>query len=103
MIYKKSDFEDLILTNEFGINIFGPKEFLEIVTPDVLLIPGLAFANSGERLGKGKGFFDKYLENFQGIKIGICFSLQVLPNVPMELHDKKMDYLVTDINWIKCI
>ena len=66
------------------------------VEPDVLLIPGMAFDENFERLGRGKGYFDSYLEEFKGIKIGICFSFQLLKEVPKEKHDKSMDYIITD-------
>jgi len=71
------------------------------VTPNVILVPGLAFTKEGERLGRGKGYFDKYLENSQSIKIGICFDLQIKPDVLAKAHDIEMDYVITETNIYK--
>ena len=70
-------------------------------TANVLLIPGLGFTKTGERLGRGKGFFDRYLENFQGIKMGVCFERQLSETVFSEPHDKCMDYIITETNIYK--
>jgi 5-formyltetrahydrofolate cyclo-ligase len=66
------------------------------VTPDVLLIPGLAFTSKFDRLGRGKGYFDSYLKNFSGKKIGLCFEDQIVKSVYPEEHDEKLDYLITE-------
>lgn len=61
------------------------------------LVPGLAFDRSGFRLGRGKGFYDRALQNFKGVKVGVLFSLQIIESgVPHEAHDVCMDYLLTE-------
>ncbi|QDK37083.1 5-formyltetrahydrofolate cyclo-ligase [Bdellovibrio sp. NC01] len=68
-----------------------------------LLIPGLAFNKDGRRLGKGKGFYDRALENFSGLKVGICFDFQISQQtLPFEEHDVRMDVLITDSGLIDC-
>lgn len=96
MIFIKCRFEELIETTEFGVKLMAPKLGGEVITPNILVVPGLAFSQKGERLGRGKGYYDKYLKNFLGIKIGICFEDMVVNNLPTELHDIDMDYVVTD-------
>ncbi len=96
MIFFQTRFDDLIATRVFGVTIKSPKTEASIVVPDLLLVPGLGFSRKGERLGRGKGFYDKYLENFNGLKIGICTSEQILNEIPTEDHDIKMDGLITD-------
>jgi 5-formyltetrahydrofolate cyclo-ligase len=71
------------------------------VTPKALLIPGLAFTKEGKRLGRGKGYFDRYLENYNGIKIGVCFEVQVFDDLQNDEHDVLMDYVVTEKNIYK--
>jgi 5-formyltetrahydrofolate cyclo-ligase len=66
------------------------------VEPNVLIIPGLMFSESGERLGRGGGYYDRYLENHDVIKIGVCFDEQVNSNIKTEEHDINIDYLITD-------
>ena len=65
--------------------------------PDLILIPGLAFDERGGRLGKGKGFYDRYLDGKNGLKIGLAFDVQVLrKKLALEPHDKLLDGLVTE-------
>ncbi len=96
MIFFHTRYDDLIGTRVFGVTIKSPKADAREVVPDLLLVPGLGFSRTGERLGRGKGFYDKYLKNFNGLKIGICTREQILDQVPTENHDVKMDGLITD-------
>lgn len=61
-----------------------------------ILVPGLAFDQRGQRLGRGRGYFDRYLSHFQGLKVGVCFEFQVVEQVPIDPWDQPLDYLVTD-------
>lgn len=68
-----------------------------------LLIPGLVFNKNGNRMGKGKGFYDKTLNSYRGIKVGICFDFQIAETpLPTEAHDVRMDYLITESGLIDC-
>lgn len=96
MIFKVSKFSELELQRDFGSKILGPKKSNLVVTPQVVLIPALAFSKKGERLGRGRGFFDRYLESFTGLKVGIGFEMQVFLEIPVEAHDIKCDFLITE-------
>lgn len=62
-----------------------------------ILVPGLVFDNRGFRLGRGKGYYDRYLTDYQGLKVGLCnHDLFVLRPLPKENWDVRMDYVVTD-------
>ena len=63
---------------------------------DVMVTPGVAFTRNGERLGRGKGFYDKYLsrKGFRAHTIGICYPCQVVDSLPTEPHDKVLDKVV---------
>ena len=64
---------------------------------ELALIPGLAFCpSSGLRLGRGGGYFDRFLarEDFQGFPAGVCFEGQLLPALPAEAHDVPMQAVV---------
>ena len=64
---------------------------------DVFLVPGVAFDKQGYRLGRGGGFYDRYLQDCKGLKIGIAFSCQVSKAaLPRESHDIPMDMLITE-------
>ena len=96
MLFKRCAFDQLEVKSDFGVELLGPPKSAAVVTPQVLLIPGLAFSLKGERLGKGKGYYDKYLDNFKGLKIGLAFNEQIFPSVPVEAHDHLMDWIVSD-------
>lgn len=96
MVFRESSLDELVSKIDFGPKIMGPMDEMKLVTPTVLLIPGIAFTKNGERLGRGKGFFDKYLQNFKGKKIALGFECQIRESLPVESHDVKVDYLITE-------
>ena len=71
------------------------------VVPQILLVPGLAMSKIGQRLGRGGGFYDRYLENFIGLKIGLTFDCCLLETLPEEDQDQLMDWVVTESGIIK--
>jgi len=87
-------FEDLIpgmySIPEPGENT-PPVERNEI---DFALVPAHCFDEQGGRLGKGGGYYDRFLENFSGVKVGLCFADRVLPKVPMDSWDISADVVV---------
>jgi 5-formyltetrahydrofolate cyclo-ligase len=62
---------------------------------DVVIVPGIAFDTLKNRLGRGKGYYDRFLERNNLLKIGICFDFQLLETVPYSVLDVKMDIIVT--------
>jgi len=71
---------------------------------DLLVAPGLAFNENGDRLGRGGAYFDRFFacEQLRADKCGLAFSQQIVESLPMEEHDKKVDLLVTDEGVIYC-
>jgi 5-formyltetrahydrofolate cyclo-ligase len=67
-------------------------------TLDLILIPGVAFTAKGARLGRGGGFYDRLLSPLTAhvCKIGVCFDSQVLPELPVEPHDRRVDFIATE-------
>ena len=61
---------------------------------DLILVPGVAFDKFGNRLGRGKGYYDKVLKQTGAYKLGVCFDFQLVERVPVEPHDVKMDRVV---------
>ena len=63
---------------------------------DVVVVPGVVFTKDGARMGRGKGFYDKYMsqEGFNAHKIGVCYSEQVVQSLPCERHAVFMDEVV---------
>ena len=66
-------------------------------SPDYILLPLLAADRTGNRLGYGKGYYDKYLCKYPEAKrIGYCFDFQVIQEVPRDEKDERLDFIVTD-------
>ena len=61
---------------------------------DFAVVPGLCFDMDGGRLGKGKGYYDRFLQDFPGIKAGICSARRLVPSVPMDKWDVFVDVTV---------
>jgi 5-formyltetrahydrofolate cyclo-ligase len=68
---------------------------------DLILVPGMAFDLSGNRLGRGQGFYDRLLENASGIKCGVGYDFQLLEKIPAEPHDAKVDFILTPTRCVK--
>jgi 5-formyltetrahydrofolate cyclo-ligase len=96
MDFYQSSFEELEMSSDFGVKLKVPKGSAPKCFPEIQLVPGLAFGKDGSRLGKGKGYYDRYLAKHPCIKIGLCFELQLFETLPSEKHDQKMDYVVTE-------
>ncbi len=65
---------------------------------DVILVPGLAFTRDGARLGRGGGYYDRYLATMPAstLKIGVCFAVQIVASLPTEPHDQRVDTVATE-------
>lgn len=65
---------------------------------DLVVVPGLGFSEQGYRIGRGMGFYDRFLAQpeFVGIPCGLAFSDQVVPEIPVLDHDMPLSMLVTD-------
>ncbi|MGM9937179.1 MAG: 5-formyltetrahydrofolate cyclo-ligase [Candidatus Ornithomonoglobus sp.] len=87
---------DKLIKGAYGIK--EPAECIkaDISDIDLALIPGIAFDTKGARIGFGKGYYDRFLAAFKGIKVGICYDFQLLDYVPSSPHDIKMDIIITE-------
>ncbi len=86
------------------MNILEPTQE-ETIDPneiDLAIIPGIAFDKECNRLGRGKGYYDKLLPYTNCPKIGICYQFQVVDNIPTDVNDIKMDMVITDCNLYSC-
>ena len=63
---------------------------------DLIIVPGVAFDRQLNRMGHGKGYYDRLLSTMQAPKIGLCFDFQLQESVPVEPFDKKMDMIITE-------
>lgn len=91
------------LTSGVALDPMGIREPIEgPPTPvreiDLVIVPGLAFDAEGNRLGRGRGFYDRFLANpdFRGVSCAIAFEMQVVAAVPHDENDRRVDLLVTE-------
>lgn len=86
-----------ISTGYLGIKEPTSKEPVSSSMIDIMVVPGIAFTLEGERLGRGKGFYDHYLSrvDFRAQTIGVCFNHQLLPSLPCEQHDRRVNMVLT--------
>jgi 5-formyltetrahydrofolate cyclo-ligase len=96
--------ESKLETGSFGIREPAavwrsePHHRPEISSIDLVIVPGLAFDAAGQRLGQGKGYYDRLLAQLPSdtIKIGLAFEAQIIPQVPTEPHDQPLDLILTE-------
>ena len=62
----------------------------------ICIVPGIAFDKNNNRIGYGRGFYDKFLQNYNGIKIGLVYSECICEEIDIEKTDIKMDKIVCD-------
>ncbi len=68
---------------------------------DWILVPGVAFDLAGNRLGRGRGFYDRLLSELPGFRCGVAFDEQIVSELPAEPHDSRLDLVVTPTRWIE--
>ena len=90
---------DELAPGTFGV-LEPVKQAIRIVdadTIDVIIVPGLAFDRHGGRIGYGAGYYDRFFEKVpNSTLIAIAYDEQVIDNVPMERHDRRIPLIVTD-------
>ena len=89
---------EVLFINRFGL--LEPQKSSKKI-PDIVLLPLIAFDKNKNRIGYGKGFFDKYLNRFirnykKILTVGIAFSFQKHHNLPANDKDYKLDYVITE-------
>ena len=83
--------------NKYGI--FEPTKINHSI-PDIIFVPMLGFDKNLNRIGYGKGYYDKTISKLRNLKkifvIGLAYDNQMLKSIPIENHDEKMDLIITD-------
>lgn len=77
------------------------EDLVNYKTIDLIIVPGVAFDRKMNRLGRGKGYYDRFLKTIAAPKMGICFDFQLFDQIPSDDLDIKMDYIVSenDLIW----
>ncbi|MGM0549945.1 MAG: 5-formyltetrahydrofolate cyclo-ligase [Bacteroidota bacterium] len=81
--------------------VFGIYEPTGPIEPDpssidLIIVPGVAFDPYLNRLGRGKAYYDKLLKSTHALKVGVCFDVQLIAEVPTDAYDIPMDRVITE-------
>lgn len=68
---------------------------------DLMIIPAVAFDRRGNRLGRGKGFYDRLLSTTKATKVGVGYEFQLMDELPSESHDVPMDMVITQYSYLR--
>ena len=103
ILSKIDSFEDLIV-GLYGI--LEPKKEkineISIDEIDLIIIPGIVFDLKGNRIGHGKGFYDRLLKNTKIPSIALAFEYQIIEKIPADKYDKPVDIIITEKRIIYC-
>ena len=91
--------ECMVEGEQFGIG--EPSATLPVYTDlesvEIIIVPGVAFDRAGNRMGRGRGFYDRLLKSTpNAMKIGVAYDFQMLDSIPVEPHDVKMNRVITE-------
>ena len=102
--YEVNHHEKDLVPGKFGIREPHPELLKVFLTElDLVIVPGVAFDATGNRLGRGRGFYDRLLGEASGADFcGIGFDEQIVARVPVEPHDIKLHYLLTPSRVVSC-
>lgn len=93
VFYYINSLEDL---KERSFGILEPKtnEVVKDFSNSICIIPGVAFDKQNNRIGYGRGFYDRFLENYTGIKIGLTYKECICEKIDVDYNDVKMDKVI---------
>ncbi|MDE6369732.1 MAG: 5-formyltetrahydrofolate cyclo-ligase, partial [Muribaculaceae bacterium] len=77
------------------------EDVVDVNDIELMVIPAVAFDRKGNRLGRGKGFYDRLLSSSKATKIGVGYEFQLFDSIPSEPHDVAMDMVITQKTVIK--
>ncbi len=98
LIFRLWEANEALVRGQYGI--FQPSSDAPEVDPDIVLVPLAAFDRVGHRIGYGRGYYDRTLQNLRAIKkitvIGVAFAVQEIDIVPALPHDEQLDCVLTE-------
>lgn len=98
VLYRRSD---KLISNKWGIPEPSASEVVSSEWPQLVVVPMLSGSVSGYRIGYGKGYYDRFLENKPLIKAGLCPDDLIFHEIPTDPHDIKLDYILTESEVIR--
>lgn len=107
VVFPRIEKEQLVLHEVCSIRSFvkgkygilEPKKSTPVIDPvsiDIFIVPGVAFDENGNRLGRGKGYYDRLLAGIDAPKIGLAYSFQIVAKLPRSSYDVPMTIVVSE-------
>jgi 5-formyltetrahydrofolate cyclo-ligase len=96
VVFYKYEGSNKLRRGAYGIYEPVGTQAIAIEAVSLFVVPGVAFDRQGNRLGRGKGYYDRLLAKCNRPVIALCYSFQLLDDVPTEPHDKKMSMIITE-------
>ena len=90
-----------IRTGAFQIEEPIGNNIVDIHKIDLIIVPAVALDSNGNRVGRGKGYYDRLLIDSNSIKIGVCYDFQLFDCIDAESHDVPLDIVITPSEIIK--
>ena len=89
--------ECMVAGEQFGIGEPTGEEYTDLDAVELIVVPGVAFDRQNNRMGRGRGFYDRLLKSTpNAVKVGVAYDFQILDSIPVEPHDVKMDRVITE-------
>lgn len=89
--------ECMVSGEQFGIGEPTGPEWTDLGAVELIVVPGVAFDSEGNRMGRGRGFYDRLLKSTpRATKVGVAYDFQLLDHIATEPHDVSMDRVITE-------
>lgn len=101
LIFRKYD--DKVRFNKANLGVMEPEgeNYRDYDSVDMIIVPGLAFDRRLNRLGRGRGYYDRFLCQLNAVKVGVCFGFQLFDDIPCDEQDIRMDLVVSENDIVK--
>ncbi len=104
LVFRQWKSRDPLVEGPFGT--IEPSSRAREVLPDIVFVPLAAFDRRGHRIGYGAGQYDRTMAELRSTKqiiaIGLAFSVQEVEDIPAEAHDQRLDFILTETEFIDC-
>ncbi|MDD5086538.1 MAG: 5-formyltetrahydrofolate cyclo-ligase, partial [Candidatus Nanoarchaeia archaeon] len=84
---------------EGAFQIYQPMKYCEEINPfelDMVVVPCVVVDKNGNRIGRGKGFYDKFLEKYNTPSVCLAYDFQMVDKINADSHDQKIDFIITE-------
>ncbi len=85
-----------VMHGAYGIREPLKNQRIDKRVVEAVIVPGIGFDRNGGRIGFGKGCYDRFLSDFDGLKIGVCYDFQLVDKIETDKNDIPMDVIITE-------